>query len=114
MKGADKLKAELDKITAKIENKPLGDADSEDVQFVKGLVRKVETHRAAMKLGVPDENIFFLDLPFYQTGQAKKKQMSPKDIEIHRDLINRLKPDVIFCAGDLTDPHGTHRLNFLV
>jgi glucosamine-6-phosphate deaminase len=61
-------------------------------------------------LRVPPEQVHFLDLPFYQTGLVRKLPVGPKDIEICRDLIVRLRPHWVFMAGEMSDPHGTHRL----
>lgn len=63
-----------------------------------------------MSTGVKKENIFHLDLPFYETGTVKKNPMGPLDIKIVKDLIIRLNPEFMYAAGDLTDPHGTHRV----
>lgn len=63
-----------------------------------------------MYAGVKRENIRFLDLPFYDTGKSEKKPLGKEDVRIVREYIESLKPDMIFAAGDLTDPHGTHRV----
>ena len=61
-------------------------------------------------IGLPDENIHFLDLPFYETGKVRKNPIGPEDIKITKDLISKIKPHQIYAAGDLSDPHGTHRV----
>lgn len=63
-----------------------------------------------MSTGVLRENIHFLDLPFYETGLATKKPLGKDDIDIVRQLLLSHKPDFVYAAGDLTDPHGTHRV----
>lgn len=63
-----------------------------------------------MTTGVKKSNIYSLDLPFYETGAIKKDPMGPRDIKIVKDLIIRLAPALVYAAGDLTDPHGTHRV----
>ena len=59
---------------------------------------------------MPEKNAHFLNLPFYETGAVRKKPYSEKDIQITYDLLKHLKPHQIFAAGDLSDPHGTHRV----
>jgi len=59
---------------------------------------------------VKEENIHFMDLPFYETGKVKKKPLGLEDVKITQDFLNKVKPDQIYAAGDLTDPHGTHRV----
>lgn len=63
-----------------------------------------------MYTGVKRENIKFLDLPFYDTGKSEKKPLGAEDIKIVKEYIMSVKPEMIFAAGDLTDPHGTHRV----
>ena len=78
---------------------------------IKGLIRQSEAFQGCKQLGLSDENkIHFLDLPFYQTGRIKKKDISTQDIHIVKNLIETVKPHQIYAAGDLNDPHGTHRL----
>jgi len=92
-----------------MKNKKHGEGDHPNVQMVKRLSRQVEAHQAAIKTGVKSENIFNINLPFYQTGKVGKNEVGEEDKIIHMDLLNYIQPDHIFCAGDLTDPHGTHR-----
>jgi glucosamine-6-phosphate deaminase len=61
-------------------------------------------------VGIPDEHIHFLDLPFYETGKIRKKPIGTEDIKIVKNLIEEIKPHQIYAAGDLSDPHGTHRV----
>ena len=61
-------------------------------------------------MGLTRDNARFLNLPFYQTGQVQKDPIGPADIAIVKDLLNEFKPEIIFVAGDLSDPHGTHRM----
>jgi len=62
-----------------------------------------------MNCGVKEEHTYFLNLPFYETGKVVKRPIGPDDIKIVYDLVTKIEPDYIFAAGDLTDPHGTHR-----
>ena len=81
-----------------------------DVRKLKGLIRKTEAAGAARFCGIKDQNIHFMNLPFYETGRVKKHSISEIDIKITSDLLNQIKPHQVFAAGDLADPHGTHRV----
>lgn len=93
-----------------LKNKGPGEVDSDEVKTIKGLIRRGEAKAAGRYVGLPDENIHFLDLPFYETGKIRKKPLSDEDIKITADLIKTIKPHQIYAAGDLSDPHGTHRV----
>ena len=81
-----------------------------EVRQLKGLIRKKESLAATRFIGVQDKNIHFLNLPFYETGTVKKNPLGAKDIKIVEDLIEEIKPHQIYAAGDLADPHGTHKV----
>jgi glucosamine-6-phosphate deaminase len=98
------------KVNTFFKTKQIAEVDSDEIQKIKGLIRKTEARSAAMHCGVPRDNIHFLDLPFYQTGEVKKKPIGNEDVQIVKDFLNKLKPHHIYAAGDLTDPHGTHRV----
>jgi len=98
-----------DHVDAFLRNKKAGQIDSEQVQDIKGLIRRSEARQGARCCGVRDENLHFLDLPFYQTGRVKKSPVSEPDFEITMELLRRIQPHQIYAAGDLSDPHGTHR-----
>ncbi len=100
----------FDGVREALKNKKEGDIDSEEVKTIKGLIRRGEAKAASRYVGLPDENIHFLDLPFYETGRIRKKPIGPEDIKITVDLIRSIKPHQIYAAGDLSDPHGTHRV----
>ena len=87
-----------------------GEVDSLDVRKVKGLIRRGEAIAGARFVGVRDENIHFLNMPFYETGMNRKDELGEKDIALVRDLIESVRPHQIFAAGDLADPHGTHKV----
>jgi glucosamine-6-phosphate deaminase len=93
-----------------LKNKQPGQVDSEEVQQIKGLIRRGEAKSACRLAGVPDGNAHFLDLPFYETGRVRKKPLGDEDIRITMELLNRIRPHQIYAAGDLSDPHGTHRV----
>jgi glucosamine-6-phosphate deaminase len=95
--------------TAIHEKKP-GQPDADSILQIKGLIRRSEARAAAIAIGCHDSNLHFLDLPFYRTGTIAKKPVGPEDIEIIERLLQTLKPDQIYVAGDLADPHGTHRV----
>lgn len=104
--GLDDLENHVDEF---LRNKRSGQVDSDEVQRIKGLIRRGEAREGARCCGVQDEHLHFLDLPFYQTGRVKKSPLGEQDISITIDLLRSIKPHQIYCAGDLSDPHGTHR-----
>ncbi len=87
-----------------------GSAETPDVRFIKGTIRREEARTACRYLGLDNEHIHFLNLPFYETGMVQKKPITEDDVNIIYQLIQELKPDMIFAAGDLADPHGTHKV----
>lgn len=99
--------ADIKKFLAK---KKIGDIDSADIRFLKGRIRRAEAKTACNWVGVKPENVHHLDLPFYETGAIKKGDLTERDVNIVKDLIASVKPHQIFVAGDLADPHGTHRV----
>lgn len=86
------------------------DIDTPDILFIKGRIRREEARSADRYVGLPEENVHFLDLPFYETGKVKKNPISEKDVMIVKDFIETIKPHQIYVAGDLADPHGTHKV----
>jgi len=93
-----------------IAHKHPGQVDSPELQRIKGLIRRTEARAAAKYSGVQPERIHFLDLPFYETGRVRKKPMGEDDVRITVELLERVRPHQIYAAGDLSDPHGTHRV----
>ena len=91
-------------------NKKPGQVDSPQIQDFKGLIRKGEALAACRYCGVKEKNAHFQNLPFYETGTVKKNPHSAEDVQITYDLLQKVKPNQIFAAGDLSDPHGTHRV----
>jgi glucosamine-6-phosphate deaminase len=87
-----------------------GDVDTEPVQDTKRMIRESEAVAGIRTLGLTDRAARFLNLPFYQTGKVKKDPISSADVAIVRQLLDEIEPDLIFVAGDLSDPHGTHRV----
>ena len=95
-----------------LRNKRPGDVDSPEIQAIKGLIRRAEAVDAAKFCGLTADRIHFLDLPFYHTGKVEKLPIGEQDIAIVRALLETVRPDMIFLAGDMSDPHGTHRQCF--
>jgi len=87
-----------------------GEPEIADVLFMKGTIRREEARTAARYSGVKDANIRFLDLPFYETGTVQKNPLGEADVAIIKQLLQEIKPDQMFVAGDLADPHGTHKV----
>lgn len=104
------LKKKFKEVRQFLAFKKPGQIDSEEIQEFKGLIRRGEALAACRYCGIPEKNAHFLNLPFYETGTVKKKPFSQEDIRITYDLLNKLRPEQIFAAGDLSDPHGTHRV----
>jgi glucosamine-6-phosphate deaminase len=93
-----------------LKNKKADDKDTDSVRQVKGMIRKGEAKATCRYVGIPDENAHFMNLPFYETGTVEKKPVGEDDIKITMDLIREIKPHQIYAAGDLADPHGTHKV----
>ncbi len=93
-----------------LNDKTQNDLDSDDTRNLKGLIRRSESYAATRYLGLGDEFVHFLDLPFYETGSIKKRNLSDEDISLMCDIIEEVKPHQIYAAGDLADPHGTHKV----
>ena len=91
-------------------NKKEGDMDTRDILTIKGLIRRGEARTACTYNKIPLSRCHFLDLPFYETGKIEKNPISEKDIEVVLNLLREVKPHQIYVAGDLADPHGTHRV----
>lgn len=86
-----------------------GDFDTKDILTIKGLIRRGEARTACTYNQIPLDHVHFLDLPFYESGKIEKLPMTEKDVEIVRHLLQEVRPHQIYVAGDLADPHGTHK-----
>ncbi|MDG2415461.1 MAG: glucosamine-6-phosphate deaminase [Flavobacteriaceae bacterium] len=106
----DALQIQFQEVKTFLSNKSPGEVDQPIIQKFKGLIRKGEAMAACRYCGVQEANAHFQNLPFYETGTVKKNPYSEEDIALTYDLLNRIKPQQIFAAGDLSDPHGTHRV----
>ena len=93
-----------------ISRKRSNQVDTPKIRAIKGLIRQCEARATCRYVGIKDEKVFFLNLPFYETGVIEKKPISEKDIKITMELLRKIKPHQVYCAGDLADPHGTHKL----
>ena len=100
----------MNSLKLELTNKKEGTIDSNELNKLKGDIRKSECFAAARVLNLEENRLHFLNLPFYQTRKVEKKDPSQKDINIVKGLIEELKPHQIFAAGDLADPHGTHKI----
>jgi glucosamine-6-phosphate deaminase len=92
-----------------MDSKRPGQPDSEDLLKIKGLIRTTEARAAALACGVPPEQLEFMDLRFYRTGTIAKAPIHPQDVQDIVSLLERLQPAQIYVAGEMSDPHGTHR-----
>ncbi|TRX50933.1 glucosamine-6-phosphate deaminase [Fulvivirga sp. M361] len=106
----EQLSETIKKVKENIKNKKPGEVDPPEIQNYKGLIRKGEAKAACRYCQVKEDNIHFLNLPFYETGTVRKKPIGEEDVQIIYDLLSKTKPHQIFAAGDLSDPHGTHRV----
>ncbi len=99
-----------EEVLTSIVNKQPGDIDTPVVQKIKGLIRRGEAKAGCRYVGITDEKVHFLDMPFYETGLIQKQPVGDEDVQIIYDLLQEIKPHQIYAAGDLSDPHGTHRV----
>ncbi|MEI6945570.1 glucosamine-6-phosphate deaminase [Paraflavisolibacter sp. H34] len=87
-----------------------GEKDTEALRWVKGLIRRGEARNTCRFVGVPGAQVHHMDLPFYETGTIEKKPIGEEDIARIMELIERVQPHQVYAAGDLADPHGTHKV----
>src|SRR5256714_13321755 len=100
----------IDEVEEFLESKEVGEIDAFPVQVMKRAIREAEAVSGIETFGMRREQARFLNLPFYQTGKVRKDPIGPEDVRIVLDLLEEQKPDLVFVAGDLSDPHGTHRM----
>jgi len=112
LSGIDTKKSSqiLQQATAYLKNKKTSDIDTPEIRAIKGLIRRGEAKATCRYVGIKDENIHYMNLPFYETGTIEKKPMGEEDVQLTIELLRKLKPQQIYCAGDLADPHGTHKV----
>jgi glucosamine-6-phosphate deaminase len=107
---AVRVDALAERVNEYLEQKRPGEVDIQEIQDIKRIIREAEAVSGIETVGLPRNAARFLNLPFYQTGKVRKDPIGPADVEIVRSLLEEIKPDLIFVAGDLSDPHGTHRM----
>ncbi|MBW7906252.1 MAG: glucosamine-6-phosphate deaminase [Phycisphaerae bacterium] len=93
-----------------VASKQPGEIDSPELQQIKRLIRRSEARAAARYCGVAAERVHFLDMPFYETGRVRKRPLADADVRLIAELLERVRPQQVYAAGDLSDPHGTHRV----
>ncbi len=98
------------KVTKFIDKKQANDTDIKELRMLKGIIRRQEARSGAIYCGLSDKNIHFLDMPFYETGGVRKNKLTDEDYALITKLLNEVKPHQVYAAGDLADPHGTHRV----
>jgi glucosamine-6-phosphate deaminase len=106
----DSARALGQKVDAFLDRKRPGEVDIREVQDIKRLIREAEAVSGLETVGLTRTSARFLNMPFYQTGKVRKDPIGPADVKIVRDLLEYVKPGLVFVAGDLSDPHGTHRM----
>ena len=107
-----KSKNILDNATTFLKTKKSSEKDSEEIRAINGLIRRCEAKATCKYVGLTDDQIHFQNLPFYETGTIEKNPMTEADVKITVDLLNKIQPHQIYCAGDFADPHGTHKVCF--
>ncbi len=110
--GIDSKKSSeiLREAQAFLASKKASQIDTPQIRAIKGLIRRTEARATCRYVGLPDDHAHFMNLPFYETGTIEKKPAGEEDIRLTVDLLRSLKPQQIFAAGDLADPHGTHKV----
>ncbi len=108
--GDEDLSSKLTALKEVMEAKGPGEVDSDELQLIKAYIRYSEAIAGIEVVGLSGENARFLDMPFYKTGTVRKQPIGDEDVQIVLDLLEEKMPEHIFVAGDLSDPHGTHRM----
>jgi glucosamine-6-phosphate deaminase len=109
-KTDDATKSLVERVEKFLDTKSPGQVDIDEVQTIKRGIREAEAVSGIETFGMHRDQARFLNLPFYQTGKTRKDPIGPEDVRITLELLNEHKPSLIFVAGDLSDPHGTHRM----
>jgi glucosamine-6-phosphate deaminase len=100
----------LEDVRIYLAKKKNNEADSPQIRSIKGLIRRCEAKATCRYVGIPEHQIHFQNLPFYETGTIEKKPLGPEDVNLTVALLREIKPHQVFAAGDLADPHGTHKV----
>lgn len=93
-----------------LQSKKKNQIDTPEIRAIKGLIRRCEAKATCRYVGLTDDRAHFMNLPFYETGAIEKKPMGEEDVQLTMALLREIKPEQIYCAGDLADPHGTHKV----
>jgi glucosamine-6-phosphate deaminase len=102
----------LDEAIAFLKTKKSTEKDTAEIRAIKGLIRRCEAKATCKYVGLTNEQIHFQNLPFYETGTIEKNPMGEEDVLITMELLQKIQPHQIYCAGDFADPHGTHKVCF--
>jgi glucosamine-6-phosphate deaminase len=108
--NSDKTEKIFDEVRSYLSRKKKNEIDTPQIRAIKGLIRRCEAKATCRYVGIAEENIHFQNLPFYETGTIEKKPMGEEDVQLTMTLLRKIKPHQVFAAGDLADPHGTHKV----
>ncbi|MBM4186367.1 MAG: glucosamine-6-phosphate deaminase [Gemmatimonadetes bacterium] len=108
--ATDAVEALTERVEGFFRRKRPGEVDLPEIRDLKRMIRESEAVSGIETLGLPRSAARFLDLPFYQTGKVRKDPVGPADVATVRRLLDEIRPSLVFVAGDLSDPHGTHRM----
>lgn len=100
----------FEEVRSYLSHKKSNEVDTQQIRAIKGLIRRCEAKATCRYVGIAEENVHFQNLPFYETGTIEKKPMGEEDVRLTMQLLREVKPHQVFCAGDLADPHGTHKV----
>jgi glucosamine-6-phosphate deaminase len=106
----DKSEKIFEDVRAYLSRKKAAETDTAQIRAIKGLIRRCEAKATCRYVGISENNIHFQNLPFYETGTIEKKPMGEEDVVLTVELLRKIKPHQVYCAGDLADPHGTHKV----
>ncbi|MEO3407031.1 glucosamine-6-phosphate deaminase [Mucilaginibacter sp. CAU 1740] len=108
------LQKSYEEMRAFFPTKQPNEIDTQEIRNVKGFIRKTEAISGARYAGLQDDHIHFMALPFYETGKTKKNSVGEEDVQLTIELLQKIKPQQIFAAGDFADPNGTHLVCFKI
>ena len=106
----DRTEKIFDDVRNYLSRKKTNESDTQQIRAIKGLIRRCEAKATCRYVGIAEDNVHFQNLPFYETGTIEKKPMSEEDVQLTIELLRQIKPQQVFAAGDLADPHGTHKV----
>ncbi|HEU4469619.1 MAG TPA: glucosamine-6-phosphate deaminase [Flavisolibacter sp.] len=106
----DKSEKIFEEVRKYLSIKKSNQIDTAQIRAIKGLIRRCEAKATCRYVGISEANVHFQNLPFYETGTIEKKPMGEEDVKLTMELLRKVKPHQLFCAGDLADPHGTHKV----